>query len=169
MQALLTSRSTPHVLVQPLSSMGDAPCMWNTSGVKLHGIFSQWDLSIWQVSEYMSRMCACLRRLRYCTNEYSPEGNCCRKSTVQYDTTPKYPVFVLRAPEKGDNHVQVPRYSTHNWQKIGIPFVWYVSNMGTRALASLCILSGGGASLAGDLVLGHIFDFSFSADGANYY
>ena len=34
---------------------------------------------------------ACLRRLQYCTNGYSPEGNRCRKPKVRCDT-PKYPV-----------------------------------------------------------------------------
>ena len=85
MKSLLTLRLTPHVLVQPHSPMGDTPYMWNRSGVKLHSIFSQWDISIRRVSEHMSRMCAYLRRLRYCTNEYSPEGNRCRKAKVWYD------------------------------------------------------------------------------------
>ena len=67
----------------------------------------------------MSRMCACLLRLRHCTkNEYSPEGNRCQKSKVRYDT-PKYPIYVVKSPGK-------------NWQ---IPHLCgMVSNMGAWAL-----------------------------------
>ena len=55
--------------------------------------------SIWQeVSESMSRMCACLRRLRYCANEYSPEGNRCRKSKFDTHDTRQYPVYFLKEP-----------------------------------------------------------------------
>ena len=66
-------------------------------------VFSVSEISVLmrQVSQNMSRMCACLRRLRYCTNEYSPEGNRCRKSKVRYNTAPKYPVYVLKSPWKG--------------------------------------------------------------------
>ena len=54
-------------------------------------------------------MCACLRRLRYCTNKFSPGVNRCQKSKVWYYDTPKYPVHVLKDPQKGyHNNVQVP-------------------------------------------------------------
>ena len=50
-------------------------------------------------------MCACLRRLQYCTNEYSPEVNHCHESKLRYiRTIPKNAPFIfLRAPGKGNN------------------------------------------------------------------
>ena len=64
MQDLSMPLLTPYVLVQPHLSMGDPPCMWNARNVKRYGTFSQWDLSIRQVSCNMSHMCAHLCRLR---------------------------------------------------------------------------------------------------------
>ena len=99
MQDLLTTCLTPQVLIKQHSLMGDSPCVWNSSGVQLHGIFSQWDLSIRQVCLACLRMCAYLRRLRYCTNEYSSKGNRCRKSKVRYDIQ-KIPRLCFKEPRK---------------------------------------------------------------------
>ena len=56
-QELSMSLLIPHVHFHPHSLMIDTPCIWNASSAKWHDTFSQWDLSIRQVSRNMSRMC----------------------------------------------------------------------------------------------------------------
>ena len=53
---------------------------------------------IQKVSHNMSHMCQRLRRLWYYINEYSPDGNHCRKSKVWYDMYPKIPRLDEIAP-----------------------------------------------------------------------
>ena len=101
MQDLSMALLTPHILVQPYSSLGKPPCLWNASSVKWHGTFSQWDVNIWQVSRNMSHMCALLRWLRNYTSDYLPEGNPCRKSKVRNESHPKIPRLDQRGPGNG--------------------------------------------------------------------
>ena len=126
MQDLLTSCFTPHFLVQPHLSMVETPCTWNTSGVKLHGIFSQRAVRsqyLTSIRKHMSRMCACLHELRYFnfTIEYSPEGNRCWKLKVGYLRHHKIPRLCFKEPLK---RITMYKYiCTHNWENI--PFFWY--------------------------------------------
>ena len=98
MQDLLTPRLTPHALLTAFS-------------VSEMSVFD----NKYQKSEHnMSRMCACLRRLRYCTNEYSPEGTVIVVESRKCNATDQNTPFMFqRAPEKSNNKVQVPTIDKH--------------------------------------------------------
>ena len=73
-------------------------------------------------------MCTCLRRLQYCTDEYSPEGNRCRKSSVIRTI-----LFFYKEPlSRKCNNVQVPTIPTIDRKSP----ICVASNMGTWALVA---------------------------------
>ena len=129
MQDLSMPCLTPHVLVQPHSSMGDTPCMWNASSAKWHSIFSQWDRSLVFDKKYQKICLACAHVYVGCDTVWMniPQKGCtrCRKSACDtHDGTQKYPVCFLKEPLE---RVTMSKYSTIQYPQLtkNIQFVWY--------------------------------------------
>ena len=121
MQDLSMSRLTPHVLVQPHSSMGDTPCMWSTRSAKWHSIFSQRDCSLVFDTNYQKICLACAHVYVGCNTVRMniPQKVIVVESQVWYA---RY-CFFIKSPSLGSvtmsKYLQYPQLTEH------LPFVWH--------------------------------------------